>query len=74
MFLCETVLKRRSIQSYAKFSRFSELGEGFSFVVNILDRQIAFSPSHKSCEFSPRRRSPLASELHLTNPLVRRDT
>ena len=25
---------RRSVQSYAKFSRFSELGEGVSLVVN----------------------------------------
>ena len=27
-------LKRRTIQSYAKFSRFSELGEGVLVVVN----------------------------------------
>ncbi len=32
--LREIVLKRRSIQSYAKFSRFSELGEGVSLVVS----------------------------------------
>jgi hypothetical protein len=62
---------RRSIQSYAKFSRFSELGECVSLVVS--SEYFSASPSHKSCEFSPICRSRFASELHLTIHFVRSD-
>jgi hypothetical protein len=54
----------RSVQSHGKISRFSELRERVSAIVNgeLLDQQFSLSPSNQSCEICLRRRFNPAKE------------